>query len=222
MDNMTCKHKNFQPDGEIEDTIVPRLVVLLGRLFSSSGRLRQQALHERGFLLVAQALEKSSSVHLTSDLLQELIRLVEKLHLLPSNHGPALLRQLADYILFNPALWCRAPPKVQIELQKFLATEFISSKLIQNSLRRVSTTLIFLHALKYYYWLVDPSDRSNIQVLNQYDLDFNPSLLSDFDPKFDPNFHSKFDPNFDSKFDPNFDANFNPNFDSKFDLSSIP
>ena len=101
---------------------------------------------------------------MTSDLLQEFIRLVEKLHLLPSNHGPALLRQLADYILFNPALWCRAPPKVQIELQKFLATEFISSKLIQSSLRRVSTTLIFLHALKYYYWLVDPGDRSNIQV----------------------------------------------------------
>lgn len=140
------------------------MIVLLGRLFSSSGRLRQQALHERGFLLVAQALEKSSAVHLTSELLQELIRLVEKLHLLPTNHGPALLRQLADYILFNPALWCRAPPKVQIELQKFLATEFISSKLIQSSLRRVSTTLIFLHALKYYYWLVDPTDRSNIQV----------------------------------------------------------
>ena len=37
--------------------------------------------------------------------------------------------------------------------------------LIQASLRRVSTTLIFLHALKYYYWLTNPSERTGIQSL---------------------------------------------------------
>ena len=148
-----------QSNGEIDTTLAPRLIVLLGRLLTSSSRLRQQSLHERGFLLISQALEKSSPIHLTGELLQELIRMVEKIEQLPNNHGPALLRQMADYILFNPALWCRAPANVQIELQRFLATQFIQSKTIQSSLRRVSTTLIFLHALKYYYWLTNPSGR---------------------------------------------------------------
>ena len=152
-------------NGEIDTTLAPRLIVLLGRLLTSSSRLRQQSLHERGFLLISQALEKRSPIHLTGELLQELIRMVEKIEQLPNNHGPALLRQMADYILFNPALWCRAPANVQIELQRFLATQFIQSKTIQSSLRRVSTTLIFLHALKYYYWLTNPSDRTGIQSL---------------------------------------------------------
>ena len=149
--------KPSKSNGEVDTTLAPRLIVLLGRLLTSSSRLRQQSLHERGFLLISQALEKSSPIHLTGELLQELIRMVEKIEQLPNNHGPALLRQMADYILFNPALWCRAPANVQIELQRFLATQFIQSKTIQSSLRRVSTTLIFLHALKYYYWLTNPS-----------------------------------------------------------------
>ena len=54
-----------QSDGTVNYELVPMLVDLVGRLLSSSGRFRQQALHERGFLLVAQALEKSSSQHLS-------------------------------------------------------------------------------------------------------------------------------------------------------------
>ena len=154
-----------QSTGEVDVTLAPKLIILLGRLLTSSSRLRQQSLHERGFLLVSQALERASPIHLTPDLLQELIKLVEKIEQLPNNHGPALLRQMADYILFNPALWCRAPAAVQIELQRFLSTQFIQSKIIQTSLRRVSTTLIFLHALKYYYWLTNPAERTGIQSL---------------------------------------------------------
>ena len=81
--------------------------------------------------LTSAALEAASPDLLTHELLHELIKLVEKIETLPNNHGPALLRQMADYILFNPALWCRAPAKVQIELQRFLATQFIQSKVIQ-------------------------------------------------------------------------------------------
>ena len=159
-----------QSDGTVNYELVPMLVDLVGRLLSSSGRFRQQALHERGFLLVAQALEKSSSQHLSDRLLKELIRIIEKIQKLPQNHGPALLRQLADYVLFNPSLWCNAPPKVQIDLQKYLSTQFIASQTVQKHIRRVSTTLIFLHALKNFYWIVAPNEkpfsRSQIDSMN--------------------------------------------------------
>ena len=157
-----------QHGGEVDLSLGPKLIVLIGRLLCSSSRLRQQSLHERGFLLISAALEAASPDLLTQELLQELIKLVEKFETLPNNHGPALLRQMANYILFNPALWCRAPAKVQIELQRFLATQFIQSKVVLAMLRRESTlhtTLIFLHALKYYYWLTNPSERTGIQSL---------------------------------------------------------
>lgn len=152
-----------QSDGNVDFDLAPRLIDLLGRLLVSSGRFRQQALHERGFLLVAQALEKSSPNNLTDRLLNELIRMVDKIQSLPQNHGPALLRQLADYILFNPSLWSQASPKVQIDLQKYLSTEFIASSMVQRHIRRVSTTLIFLHALKSFYWIVNPIEKSKTE-----------------------------------------------------------
>ena len=47
-------------------------------------------------------------------------------------------------------------------LYTFLATELVQSSAIQSNIRRVSTVLLFIHALKYYYWVVNPSARSGI------------------------------------------------------------
>lgn len=52
--------------------------------------------------------------------------------------------------------------KVQLTLYTYLATEFISTVTIYNAIRRVGTVLQIMHTLKYYYWVVNPQDRSGI------------------------------------------------------------
>lgn len=48
-------------------------------------------------------------------------------------------------------------------LYTYLATEFISTVTIYNTIRRVGTVLQVMHTLKYYYWVVNPQDRSGVQ-----------------------------------------------------------
>ncbi|KAG7243839.1 hypothetical protein CRUP_021497, partial [Coryphaenoides rupestris] len=54
------------------------------------------------------------------------------------------------------------PPQVQLVLYTYLATEFISTVTIYNAVRRVGTVLQVMHTLKYYYWVVNPQDRSGV------------------------------------------------------------
>lgn len=54
------------------------------------------------------------------------------------------------------------PAQVQLTLYTYLATEFISTVTIYNAVRRVGTVLQIMHTLKYYYWVVNPQDRSGI------------------------------------------------------------
>ncbi len=52
--------------------------------------------------------------------------------------------------------------QVQLVLYTYLATEFISTVTIYNAIRRVGTVLQIMHTLKYFYWVVNPLDRSGI------------------------------------------------------------
>ncbi|KAK2116320.1 hypothetical protein P7K49_006946 [Saguinus oedipus] len=51
---------------------------------------------------------------------------------------------------------------VQLMLYTYLSTEFIGTVNIYNTIRRVGTVLLIMHMLKYYYWAVNPQDRSGI------------------------------------------------------------
>lgn len=70
--------------------------------------------------------------------------------------------QLLDHILFNPALWIYTPAQVQIRLYSYLSTEFLADAQIYSNVRRVSTVLQTIHTVKYYYWVVNPRQRSGI------------------------------------------------------------
>lgn len=52
--------------------------------------------------------------------------------------------------------------QVQLTLYTYLATEFISTVTIYNAIRRVGTVLQVMHTLKYYYWVINPQDRSGV------------------------------------------------------------
>lgn len=52
--------------------------------------------------------------------------------------------------------------QVQLTLYTYLATEFISTVTIYNTIRRVGTVLQVMHTLKFYYWVVNPQDRSGV------------------------------------------------------------
>ena len=52
--------------------------------------------------------------------------------------------------------------QVQLSLYTYLATEFISTVTIYNAIRRVGTVLQVMHTLKYYYWVINPQDRSGV------------------------------------------------------------
>ncbi len=70
--------------------------------------------------------------------------------------------QLLDNILFNPGLWIYTPAQVQIRLYSYLSTEFLPDTQIYSNVRRVSTVLQTMHTIKYYYWVVNPRQKSGI------------------------------------------------------------
>ncbi|KAL0203793.1 hypothetical protein M9458_001811, partial [Cirrhinus mrigala] len=98
--------------------------------------------------------------HVTRPVLDIVLAFARYLSNLPT--GVLLLKQLCDHILFNPTIWIHAPAKVQLVLYTYLATEFISTVTIYNAIRRVGTVLQIMHTLKYFYWVVNPLDRSGI------------------------------------------------------------
>ncbi|KAM3623132.1 uncharacterized protein V6R79_007410 [Siganus canaliculatus] len=129
-------------------------------LLKNSVAMQEQVLACKGFLVIGYALEKSSKVHVTRPVLD--IVLAFSRYLSNLQNGILLLKQLCDHILFNPAIWIHAPAKVQLTLYTYLSTEFISTVTIYNTIRRVGTVLQVMHTLKYFYWVVNPQDRSGV------------------------------------------------------------
>uniref|UniRef100_A0A8C9VPW8 LPS responsive beige-like anchor protein n=1 Tax=Scleropages formosus TaxID=113540 RepID=A0A8C9VPW8_SCLFO len=141
----------------------PRSCTLLSfimELLKNSVAMQEQVLACKGFLVIGYALEKSSKVHVTRPVLEIFLAFARYLSNL--QNGVMLLKQLCDHILFNPAIWIHAPAKVQLMLYTYLSTEFISTVTIYNAIRRVGTVLQVMHTLKYYYWVVNPQDRSGV------------------------------------------------------------
>ena len=139
-----------------------KLMSFICELVESSTSIQQQVISGRGFLVISHLLSKSSRDHLTLELLQTFLKLTKYLVTCPSNNSDLLLKQLLDHCLFNPALWIHTPASVQTKLYSYLATDFLSDTKIYSNVRRVSTVLQTMHTLKYYYWIVDPSEATGI------------------------------------------------------------
>ncbi|KAI3353323.1 hypothetical protein L3Q82_019858 [Scortum barcoo] len=145
---------------ELDTSVCCTLLSFVMELLKNSVAMQEQVLACKGFLVIGYTLEKSSKVHVTRPVLD--IVLAFSRYLSNLQNGILLLKQLCDHILFNPAIWIHAPAKVQLTLYTYLATEFISTVTIYNTIRRVGTVLQVMHTLKYYYWIVNPQDRSGV------------------------------------------------------------
>ncbi|XP_077379814.1 lipopolysaccharide-responsive and beige-like anchor protein isoform X5 [Festucalex cinctus] len=145
---------------ELDTSVCCTLLSFVMELLKNSVAMQEQVLACKGFLVIGYTLEKSSKVHVTRPVLD--IVLAFSRYLSNLQNGILLLKQLCDHILFNPAIWIHAPAKVQLTLYTYLATEFISTVTIYNAIRRVGTVLQVMHTLKYYYWVVNPQDRSGV------------------------------------------------------------
>uniref|UniRef100_A0A665TUE2 Neurobeachin n=1 Tax=Echeneis naucrates TaxID=173247 RepID=A0A665TUE2_ECHNA len=145
---------------ELDTSVCCTLLSFVMELLKNSVAMQEQVLACKGFLVIGYTLEKSSKVHVTRPVLD--IVLAFSRYLSNLQNGILLLKQLCDHILFNPAIWIHAPAKVQLALYTYLATEFISTVTIYNAIRRVGTVLQIMHTLKFYYWVVNPLDRSGV------------------------------------------------------------
>ncbi|XP_038569047.1 lipopolysaccharide-responsive and beige-like anchor protein isoform X3 [Micropterus salmoides] len=151
----------YQPSShELDTSVCCTLLSFVMELLKNSVAMQEQVLACKGFLVIGYALEKSSKVHVTRPVLD--IVLAFSRYLSNLQNGILLLKQLCDHILFNPAIWVHAPAKVQLTLYTYLATEFISTVTIYNTIRRVGTVLQIMHTLKFYYWVINPQDRSGV------------------------------------------------------------
>lgn len=145
---------------EVDLTICSTLLTFIMELLKNSIAMQEQMLACKGFLVIGYSLEKSSKSHVSRAVLELCLAFSKYLSNLPN--GMPLLKQLCDHILLNPAIWIHTPAKVQLTLYTYLSTEFISTVNIYNAIRRVGTVLLIMHTLKYYYWAVNPQDRSGI------------------------------------------------------------
>ncbi|MGH0156195.1 UNVERIFIED_CONTAM: hypothetical protein FKN15_060223 [Acipenser sinensis] len=145
---------------QVDTTVCSTLLAFVMELLKNSVAMQEQVLACKGFLVIGYSLEKSSKVHVTQAVLESFLAFARYLSNL--QNGVLLLKQLCDHILFNPAIWIHAPAKVQLQLYTYLSTEFISTVTIYNAVRRVGTVLQVMHTLKYFYWVVNPLDRSGV------------------------------------------------------------
>ncbi|XP_030207638.1 lipopolysaccharide-responsive and beige-like anchor protein isoform X2 [Gadus morhua] len=151
----------YQPSSqELDTSVCCTLLSFVMELLKNSVAMQEQILACKGFLVIGHTLEKSSKMHVTRPVLDIVLAFAR--YLCNLQNGVMLLKQLCDHILFNPAIWIHAPAKVQLMLYTYLATEFISTVTIYNAVRRVGTVLQVMHTLKYYYWVVNPLDRSGV------------------------------------------------------------
>ncbi|XP_023369234.1 lipopolysaccharide-responsive and beige-like anchor protein isoform X2 [Otolemur garnettii] len=145
---------------ETDLTICSTLLAFIMELLKNSIAMQEQMLACKGFLVIGYSLEKSSKSHVSRAVLE--LCLAFSKYLSNLQNGMPLLKQLCDHILLNPAIWIHTPAKVQLMLYTYLSTEFIGTVNIYNTIRRVGTVLLIMHTLKYYYWTVNPQDRSGI------------------------------------------------------------
>ncbi|XP_058922689.1 lipopolysaccharide-responsive and beige-like anchor protein isoform X1 [Kogia breviceps] len=145
---------------EVDLTICSTLLAFIMELLKNSIAMQEQMLACKGFLVIGYSLEKSSKSHVGRAVLE--LCLAFSKYLSNLQNGMPLLKQLCDHILLNPAIWIHTPAKVQLTLYTYLSTEFIGTVNIYNAIRRVGTVLLIMHTLKYYYWAVNPQDRSGI------------------------------------------------------------
>ncbi|XP_065544516.1 lipopolysaccharide-responsive and beige-like anchor protein isoform X1 [Lathamus discolor] len=152
-------YRQYSSD-HIDTTICSTLLAFIMELLKNSIAMQEQMLSCKGFLVIGYSLEKSSKAHVTRavlDLCLAFSKYLSNLH-----NGVPLLKQLCDHILLNPAIWIHIPAQVQLILYTYLSTEFIGTVNIYGAVRRVGTVLLVMHTLKYYYWVVNPQDRSGI------------------------------------------------------------
>ncbi|XP_029090870.1 lipopolysaccharide-responsive and beige-like anchor protein isoform X1 [Monodon monoceros] len=145
---------------EVDLTVCSTLLAFIMELLKNSIAMQEQMLACKGFLVIGYSLEKSSKSHVSRAVLE--LCLAFSKYLSNLQNGMPLLKQLCDHILLNPAIWIHTPAKVQLTLYTYLSTEFIGTVNIYNAIRRVGTVLLIMHTLKYYYWAVNPQDRSGI------------------------------------------------------------
>ncbi|XP_012922675.1 lipopolysaccharide-responsive and beige-like anchor protein isoform X5 [Heterocephalus glaber] len=145
---------------EVDLTVCSTLLAFVMELLKNSVAMQEQMLACKGFLVIGYSLEKSSKSHVSRGVLE--LCLAFSKYLSNLHDGMPLLKQLCDHILLNPAIWIHTPAKVQVMLYTYLSTEFIGTVNMYNTIRRVGTVLLIMHTLKYYYWAVNPQDRSGI------------------------------------------------------------
>ncbi|XP_018416801.1 PREDICTED: lipopolysaccharide-responsive and beige-like anchor protein [Nanorana parkeri] len=150
-----------QPGSDhIDTSVCSTLLAFILELLKNSLAMQEQMLSSKGFLVIGYSLEKSSKIHVTRTVLE--LSLAFSKYLSTLHNGIPLLKQLCDHILLNPAIWIHTPAKVQLALYTYMSTDFISTVNIYNAVRRIGTVLLVMHTLKYYYWIVNPQDRSGI------------------------------------------------------------
>ncbi|XP_053920637.1 lipopolysaccharide-responsive and beige-like anchor protein isoform X1 [Cuculus canorus] len=152
-------YRQYSSD-HVDTTICSTLLAFIMELLKNSIAMQEQMLSCKGFLVIGYSLEKSSKVHVTRAVLE--LCLAFSKYLSNLHNGVPLLKQLCDHVLLNPAIWIHIPAQVQLILYTYLSTEFIGTVNIYGAIRRVGTVLLVMHTLKYYYWVVNPQDRSGI------------------------------------------------------------
>ncbi|NXP71877.1 LRBA protein, partial [Ramphastos sulfuratus] len=152
-------YRQYSSD-HIDTTVCSTLLAFIMELLKNSIAMQEQMLSCKGFLVIGHSLEKSSKAHVTQAVLQ--LCLAFSKYLSNLHNGAPLLKQLCDHVLLNPAIWIHIPAQVQLTLYTYLSTEFIGTVNIYGAIRRVGTVLLVMHTLKYYYWVVNPQDRSGI------------------------------------------------------------
>ncbi|PIC37915.1 hypothetical protein B9Z55_010097 [Caenorhabditis nigoni] len=149
-------------DNTIDGDVCQTLLSLISLLLSSSQSSQQQLFHSKGFLIISSCLQEASPSHLSMKVLEQIIHIAKFLLRCPA--GGPLLKHLFDYILFNPKLWIRARPEVQVHLYQYLATDFLANNNFSQMLRRVPTVIEMCHTLKHFYWLALPQTVSDYTV----------------------------------------------------------
>ncbi|XP_077135423.1 lipopolysaccharide-responsive and beige-like anchor protein [Ranitomeya variabilis] len=152
-------YKQYGSDN-IDTSVCSTLLAFILELLKNSLAMQEQMLSSKGFLVIGYSLEKSSKMHVTKAVLD--LSLAFSKYLSTLHNGIPLLKQLCDHILLNPAIWIHTPAKVQLALYTYMSTDFISTVNIYNAVRRIGTVLLVMHTLKYFYWIVNPQDRSGI------------------------------------------------------------
>uniref|UniRef100_A0A8C0VSI6 LPS responsive beige-like anchor protein n=1 Tax=Cyanistes caeruleus TaxID=156563 RepID=A0A8C0VSI6_CYACU len=152
-------YRQYSSD-HIDTTVCSTLLAFIMELLKNSIAMQEQMLSCKGFLVIGYSLEKSSKAHVTRAVLE--LCLAFSKYLSNLHNGVPLLKQLCDHVLLNPAIWIHIPAQVQLTLYTYLSTEFVATVNIYGAIRRVGTVLLVMHTLKYYYWVVNPQDRSGI------------------------------------------------------------